>query len=193
MSGSTERVRRAFAFERPDRTPLFEIFQPYHPIHWPICGRTVATDAALAWDAMADGIAWEELVEATAQAEFQVNRFFGVDMVRLNGAPGRQLPAPEETRRRALGTGRHAVRRQSAHENGRAARPGPGRGRFGAAKRGRAAAEDPGVGRQTGGARPLQTRCSGACRSLRRRTAWTGCTWARSAAARASHFIRRSC
>jgi len=114
MSGSAERVRRAFAFERPDRTPLFEIFQPYHPIHWPICGRTVATDAALAWDAMSAGIAWEELVEATAQAEFQVNRFFGVDMVRLNGAPGRNYARPKKlgaTRWELNGTPEH-VRRE---------------------------------------------------------------------------------
>jgi len=96
MTGAAERVRRAFAFEKPDRTPLFEIFQPYHPIHWPVCGRNIATDAALAWDAMSDGIAWEELVEATAQAEFQINRFFGVDMVRLNGAPGRNYPRPKK-------------------------------------------------------------------------------------------------
>ncbi|MCY3018949.1 MAG: hypothetical protein NTW87_07975 [Planctomycetota bacterium] len=104
MTGATARVRKAFAFEKPDRTPLFEIFQPYHPIYWPVCGRTVATDAALAWDAMTDGIAWEELVETWAQAQFQINRFFGVDMVRLNDAPGRNY-----TRPRKLGPARWAL------------------------------------------------------------------------------------
>lgn len=39
MSGSRERVKRAFAHEPPDRTPLFEIFCPGHPIYWDICGR----------------------------------------------------------------------------------------------------------------------------------------------------------
>ena len=94
MPGSTQRVRQAFAFQRPDRTPLFEIFQPFHPIHWPICGRTIATDAALAWDAWANGVAAADVIEASAQAQFAVNRFFGVDMVRLNGAPPTGEPWP---------------------------------------------------------------------------------------------------
>lgn len=88
------RVAGAFAHRVPDRTPLFEIFQPYHPIYWDICGRTVATDAALAWDAKADGIAWDELVEAEAQAQFQICKFFGLDMVRLNDTPPREYPRP---------------------------------------------------------------------------------------------------
>lgn len=94
MNDSRQRVRDALAFRRPDRTPLFEIFQPYHPIHWPICGRTIATDMALAWDAMSDGVAWEELVAASVQAQFAVARFFGLDMVRLNGAPPRDYVRP---------------------------------------------------------------------------------------------------
>ena len=89
MQGAITRVQAAFAHRTPDRTPLFEIFCAYHPIHWAICGRTVGTDQALCWDAMAEGIAWPELLEAHAQAAFQVNHFFGLDMVRLNGAPAR--------------------------------------------------------------------------------------------------------
>ncbi|MBI4025888.1 MAG: hypothetical protein HY360_12960 [Verrucomicrobia bacterium] len=95
--GSKTRVARAFAHEWPDRTPLFEIFCSYHPIHWDLCGRTVGTDQAMCWDALADGIAWEELVEALAQAAFKVNKFFGVDMVRLNGAPPRNYARPVKT------------------------------------------------------------------------------------------------
>lgn len=76
---------KTLSHQKADRTPLFEIFQPYHPIHWPICGRNVGTDAAMAWDAKADGIAWEEIVEAEAQAAFKVAKYFGLDMVRLNG------------------------------------------------------------------------------------------------------------
>ena len=33
MSARRERVMKAFAHEESDRTPLFEIFQPFHPIH----------------------------------------------------------------------------------------------------------------------------------------------------------------
>ncbi|MCF7853692.1 MAG: uroporphyrinogen decarboxylase family protein [Candidatus Pacebacteria bacterium] len=97
MPGSRERINAAFSHRTPDRTPLFEIFQPYHPIHWPVCGRTVGTDAAMCWDAMAEGIAWEELVEAHAQAAFQIARFFGLDMVRLNGAPAKHYSRPVKT------------------------------------------------------------------------------------------------
>jgi len=96
MPGSVERVRRAFAHQAPDRTPLFEIFQPYHPIHWQICGRTVGTDQALCWDAMAEGIAWAELIEAEAQAAFRIARFFGLDMVRLNHATQRDYVRPSK-------------------------------------------------------------------------------------------------
>jgi len=94
LSPSEQRVDKAFRHEKPDRTPLFEIFQPYHPIHWDIAGRNVGTDNAMCWDAMADSIAWEELLEAHAQAAFKVNKFFGVDMVRLNGAPPRDYERP---------------------------------------------------------------------------------------------------
>ena len=88
-----ERVAKAFAHEEPDRTPLFEIFQPYHPIHWDICGRNVGTDMAMAWDAMSEGISHSELVEAQAKAQYAIGRYFELDMVRLNGAP------PEDYRR----------------------------------------------------------------------------------------------
>lgn len=81
-----ERVFAAFAHREPDRTPLFEIFQPYQPIHWPICGRTIGTDEAMAWDAMADGVAAGELIEAEAHAAFRVAKFFELDMVRLNSS-----------------------------------------------------------------------------------------------------------
>ncbi|OIO98716.1 MAG: hypothetical protein AUJ92_00845 [Armatimonadetes bacterium CG2_30_59_28] len=81
----TRRVRDAFARRIPDRTPLFEIFVSFHPIHWPICGRNVGTDEAMRWDAMAEGIDWRELNEAQAQAAFEVTKFFGLDMVRLAG------------------------------------------------------------------------------------------------------------
>ena len=97
MSSPTERVADAFPHRAPDRTPLFEIFSPFHPIYWDICGRTVATDAAVAWDAMAEGISWEELLEANIEAQYAVNRFFQVDMVRFNGAPGRHVPRPVKT------------------------------------------------------------------------------------------------
>jgi len=97
MPGSQERVRQAFAHEAPDRTPLFEIFQPYHPIHWPICGHTVATDAVMAWDAMAEGIAWEELLAAHVEADFTIRKFFGLDVIRLNGPPGADYVRPVKT------------------------------------------------------------------------------------------------
>ena len=96
---SVERVVKAFAHQKPDRTPLFEIFQPYHPIHWDICGRTIATDAAMAWDAKAEGVTWEELVEAEVQAQFKICKFFGLDMVRLNGPPTREYHCPVKTGR----------------------------------------------------------------------------------------------
>ena len=86
-SNRTERLRKAFAHETPDRTPLFEIFQPFHPIHWEISGRNVATDMAKAWDAMSEGIAWEELVDAQVKARYAINRFFDLDMVHSGGAP----------------------------------------------------------------------------------------------------------
>lgn len=81
-----ERIRAAFDHITPDRTPLFEIFQPYQPIHWLISGRTIGTDQAMAWDAMSEGVAAQELVEAEARAAFEVARFFELDMVRLNAA-----------------------------------------------------------------------------------------------------------
>jgi len=97
MPGSRQRVYAAFAHEAPDRTPLFEIFCAYHPIYWDICGRNIATDAALHWDALAEGISWEELVEAEAQAVFRIHRFFEVDMVRVGANRGRAFARPVKT------------------------------------------------------------------------------------------------
>ena len=97
MSASIERVARAFAHQVPDRTPLFEIFSPYHPIYWEICGRTIATDMAMAWDAMAAGVAWEELLETSVRAQYAICKFFGLDMVRLNGIVGPDYPRPLKT------------------------------------------------------------------------------------------------
>lgn len=94
MHSSQLRVQQAFAHIAPDRTPLFEIFQPFHPIHWPICGRTIATDEALRWDAMADGVAWDELVEADAQASFNVCAYFRLDLVEIPGSPDPQYIRP---------------------------------------------------------------------------------------------------
>ncbi len=94
MTGSRQRIARAFARQAPDRTPLFEIFSPWHPIHWDICGRNLATDASLAWDALAAGVSYEERLEASIRAQYRVNRFFEVDMVRLNGAPPRDPARP---------------------------------------------------------------------------------------------------
>ena len=97
MSNSVERVNKVLVHEKPDRTPLFEIFQPYHPIHWRICGRTVATDMAMAWDAMADGISYSELLKAEIKAQYTIRKFFGLDMVSLNGGPQYDYVRPVKT------------------------------------------------------------------------------------------------
>ena len=94
MSGKRTRVINALNHSNPDRTPLFEIFQPYHPIHWDICGRNIATDMAMAWDAMADGVDWQELVDAQIKAQYTIRRYFDLDMVRLNGAPKKDYERP---------------------------------------------------------------------------------------------------
>ncbi len=101
MSGSRGRVMAALHHKKPDRTPLFEIFQPFQPIHWDICGRTIATEAEKAWDAMADGVSQEEMNEASASAQYRMAKYFQLDMVRLNGAPHCGNPRPEK-----LGPGR---------------------------------------------------------------------------------------
>jgi hypothetical protein len=88
---------QAFRHERPDRTPLFELYWPYHPVHWEVCGHTVATDMRLAWDAMADGIAWEELVEAEAQCDVAMARHFGLDMMHIKGSPPRNYARPRKS------------------------------------------------------------------------------------------------
>ncbi len=97
MSGKRTRVINALNHSKPDRTPLFEIFQPYHPIHWDICGRNIATDMAMAWDAMADGVDWQELVDAQIKAQYTIRRYFDLDMVRLNGAPKKDYERPVKT------------------------------------------------------------------------------------------------
>lgn len=97
MSDRTERIARAFAHQAPDRTPLFEIFSPYHPIYWDICGRNPATDSGMAWDAMADNIDYEERLALDIKAQYEICKFFGVDMVRLNGGPPRRYTRPVKT------------------------------------------------------------------------------------------------
>ena len=101
MVGAMERVHKAFAHEVPDRTPLFEIFSQFHPIYWDICGRSFATDAAMHWDALAEGVSWEELVEGEAQARFQVNRFFGVDIIHVGGNRPPEFTRPVKTGEKA--------------------------------------------------------------------------------------------
>ena len=97
MSDRTERVARAFAHQAPDRTPLFEIFSPYHPIYWDICGRNPATDNGMAWDAMADGIDYEERLALDIKSQYEICKSFGLDMVRLNGGPPRRYTPPVKT------------------------------------------------------------------------------------------------
>jgi len=94
MSASQERVARAFDHLVPDRTPLFEMFWPCHPIHWDICGRDLATDAAMHWDASADCAPWEEFVEQEAQAKFKMARFFGLDVVHVGSNRARSFKRP---------------------------------------------------------------------------------------------------
>ena len=94
MKGSQERVTRAFRHQSPDRTPLFEMFQPFHPIHWGICGRTAATDEAMYWDALAEGISWEELTEENARVYFAIHKFFELDVVHALPDLPRELPRP---------------------------------------------------------------------------------------------------
>lgn len=93
MSKSGQRVADAFAHRISDRTPLFEIFQPYHPIYWNICGHNIATDMVMAWDACADGVSYEEYLQTYIKSQYQINKYFGLDMVRLNDAP-KELPRP---------------------------------------------------------------------------------------------------
>lgn len=78
MSNTRERVMKAFRHEAPDRTPLFEIFQPFQPRHWNICGRNIATDQAMCRDALADGLPREELAEEQAKAQFRICKHFGL-------------------------------------------------------------------------------------------------------------------
>ena len=96
MNGSRERVFKSFRHEQPDRTPLFELYWPYHPIHWEVCGHTVATDMRLAWDALAENIAWEEIVEAEAQCDVRMARYFGLDMMHVKCSPPRRYARPRK-------------------------------------------------------------------------------------------------
>lgn len=95
--GSRQRVLDAFAHRQPDRTPLFETFQSYHPIHWPICGRTPATEAALAWDALAEGISHRELLELETKTQFAMAKHFGLDLVHIPAERAQPLPHPVKT------------------------------------------------------------------------------------------------
>ena len=83
MKNSRLRVMDAFEHRAPDRTPLFELFQPYHPIHWDICSRNLATDQALSWDAQADGVKWEKIIEDESQAKVKMAEFFGLDIIHI--------------------------------------------------------------------------------------------------------------
>lgn len=97
MSKPMHPVHAALSHQPTERTPVFEIFQPYHPIHWKICGRTISTDMAMAWDAMADGVSREELVQATIKSQYAIRKFFGLDMVNVGGAPAANYPRPVKT------------------------------------------------------------------------------------------------
>lgn len=101
MTGK-ERIIKALEHKKPDRTPLFEIFQPFHPIHWDICGKTIATDAAMCWDAMSDGENFENFLKASIDAQYKITSFFGLDMVELIGLyPGiKDYKKPEKTGRK---------------------------------------------------------------------------------------------
>ena len=76
MSGSQDRIAKAFAHQVPDRTPVFEVFWPYHEVYWDVCGRNITTDEALHWDALAEGVSIEELNEQQAQTKFKMSHPF---------------------------------------------------------------------------------------------------------------------
>ena len=97
MSTSRERIADAFAHRAPDRTPLFEIYSPFHPVYWDICGRNPVTDAGMYWDALAEGITREELLDAHVDAQYRINRYFELDMVRFTGVPAILDPRPVKT------------------------------------------------------------------------------------------------
>ena len=90
MNPSRQRVENAFAHRQTDRTPLFELYQPYHPIHWQVCGRGLMTDMAYTWDAMAEGVSFEELVETEAQAKVKMAEFFALDIMHIASVNGRR-------------------------------------------------------------------------------------------------------
>lgn len=97
MITPAQRIAKAFAHQKPDRTPLFEIFWPYQPIYWDIAGRNMATDQALAWDAMADGVSWDELTDAQAKADLAMLEFFELDMVHVEYGTPRNYMRPIKT------------------------------------------------------------------------------------------------
>lgn len=91
------RVRNAFMHSENDRTPLFELFWNFHPIYWDICGRNPATDEAVYWDALSEGIALSELIEYQAQAKYKMAKFFGLDIIHV-GFNAESIPFhPEKT------------------------------------------------------------------------------------------------
>lgn len=99
MQGSRARVMQAFDHKANDRTPLFEIFQKFHPIHWEICGRNIATDQARFWDALADGLTADEFNREYAEAFFKINRFFELDLVHTPLCMNDPMPRPVKTGR----------------------------------------------------------------------------------------------
>ncbi len=97
MTTPTQRVAQAFAHQAPDRTPIFEIFWPHQPIYWDVAGRNMATDQALFWDALSDGVAWDELTDAQAKADLAMLEFFELDMVHIEYGTPRNYPRPVKT------------------------------------------------------------------------------------------------
>lgn len=89
MANSAQRVFDAFAHRTPDRTPLFEHFWEWQSIYWDAVGHTPGSDEAMYYDALADGIAWEELTEYRAKALYAVSRMFELDLIHMDMNSGR--------------------------------------------------------------------------------------------------------
>jgi hypothetical protein len=94
MNEKLKRITGAFAHKENDRTPLFELFWPFHPIYWDICGQTVGTNQAMRWNALADGISPEELIKADAEAIFKMAKYFELDMLRVTPKGKRHFERP---------------------------------------------------------------------------------------------------
>ena len=94
MSEKQKRIAAAFAHKENDRTPLFELFWPFHPIYWNICGQNVGTNQAMRWNALAEGISIEELIKADAEAIFKMAKFFELDMLRVTPREKRNFERP---------------------------------------------------------------------------------------------------